>query len=259
MSLRKISAIAKVTTKEFTQPQIVIAITCVWLSIMLASLAFATVSIGQRIFVLSDFGLFLADISTVLLIVIGGSNLLAKEIKRKSIYTVLSKPVGRITYLLGKFWGLLAASIILNIILHLLLVIFIFIFENKFVWSLLVNIWYVALQSSILSSVCLLASSIMVTPALVGIATSAAFVAGRNISVLSGILKQNSLDTPAYKLILITESILPSLSSINVADALTYQQLPSLMHALNSLLYAISYTAMILALTILALCKREFN
>jgi ABC-type transport system involved in multi-copper enzyme maturation permease subunit len=259
MSVKKISAIAKVTSKEFTQTEVVLAIIFLWLAIMLVSLAFATVSIGQRVYVLSDLGLCIANIFTILLIVIGGSNLLSKEIKKKSIYTVLSKPISRTSYLLGKFLGLWLASLALNILLHLLLVLFILLFEAQFISVLFINVWYVALQSLILSAICFLASSIMVTPALVGITTFAVFIAGQNITVLTQLLSESSPNSATYRLVYIAESVLPSLASINVADLLTYQQIPGFFHATNSLLYTICYTAMILVLTVLALQKREFN
>lgn len=78
---------------------------------------------NRRVFI--DFGLFFITVLGVFLAIFIGVNLVFKEIDRKSIYLIVSKPVRRYEFLIGKYLGavltlFVAISIMLIVFLSLL-------------------------------------------------------------------------------------------------------------------------------------------
>jgi ABC-type transport system involved in multi-copper enzyme maturation permease subunit len=69
---------------------------------------------GQDIKIIKDFGLAAISVIGLLIAVFIGVGLVWKEVERRSIYSVLSKPVRRYEFLLGKYFGL-ALTLVVNV------------------------------------------------------------------------------------------------------------------------------------------------
>ena len=69
---------------------------------------------GQDIKIIKDFGLAAISIIGLLIAVFIGVGLVWKEVERRSIYSVLSKPVRRYEFVLGKYFGL-ALTLLVNV------------------------------------------------------------------------------------------------------------------------------------------------
>ena len=61
---------------------------------------------GQDIKIIKDFGLAAISVIGLLIAVFIGVGLVWKEVERRSIYSVLSKPIRRYEFVLGKYFGL---------------------------------------------------------------------------------------------------------------------------------------------------------
>ncbi len=61
----------------------------------------------QELKLLKDFSLFAMTLFSSLLAIVGTAILIPRDIEDRTIYTILSKPVSRIEYLLGKLFGVL--------------------------------------------------------------------------------------------------------------------------------------------------------
>ena len=69
---------------------------------------------GQDIKIIKDFGLAAISIIGLLIAVFIGVGLVWKEVERRSIYSVLSKPIRRYEFVLGKYFGL-ALTLAVNV------------------------------------------------------------------------------------------------------------------------------------------------
>ena len=69
---------------------------------------------GQDIKIVKDFGLAAISVIGLLIAVFIGVGLVWKEVERRSIYSVLSKPIRRHEFLLGKYFGL-ALTLAVNV------------------------------------------------------------------------------------------------------------------------------------------------
>ena len=73
---------------------------------MAASFLLAQLTAGQDVKIIKDLGLAAASLMGVLIAVFIGIGLVAKEVERRSIYSLLSKPITRSQFILGKYLGL---------------------------------------------------------------------------------------------------------------------------------------------------------
>jgi ABC-type transport system involved in multi-copper enzyme maturation permease subunit len=74
--------------------------------LMGASFLLAQLTAGQDVKIIKDLGLSAATLMGVLIAVFIGIGLVAKEVERRSIYSLLSKPITRTQFILGKYLGL---------------------------------------------------------------------------------------------------------------------------------------------------------
>lgn len=119
----RLSAIALSTYKsEIAQPLfpllILLGLFLLWLFIWIPYNTF-----GEDIKMLKDSGLVVIMLLGILLAVWAASNSVADEIEGKTALTVLSKPVGRRSFILGKFLGIVWTVAVLFAVLGLMLLI----------------------------------------------------------------------------------------------------------------------------------------
>ncbi|MEE2639863.1 MAG: ABC transporter permease [Planctomycetota bacterium] len=116
----KVSAVALSTFKtEVSQPVymilMVIAIVCVGLFVILPYNTF-----GEDIKMLKDAGLTLILVLSIFLAIWAASKSIAEEIEGRTALTVLSKPIGRRQFIIGKFvgigWSLAIFAIVVGIV-----------------------------------------------------------------------------------------------------------------------------------------------
>jgi Cu-processing system permease protein len=74
--------------------------------LMAASFLLAQLTAGQDVKIIKDLGLAAASLIGVLIAVFFGIGLVTKEVERRSIYSLLSKPVTRAQFIVGKYLGL---------------------------------------------------------------------------------------------------------------------------------------------------------
>lgn len=247
------------TLKELIRSKMLYGIFGISLCLLLAATAFATVSIGNQAKVIKDFGLFLITISSATLATIGGSTLLSKELSKKTIYNLLSKPVSRHTFIIGKFLGILALCITVIGISTAALMAYASLFEGQWDFKIAVGGCYILLEAVILCGAALFFSSLVVTPALSGVFSFALFLAGRGLDSILALVQNSELSFWSQKAILSIYWILPQTFRFTVANDLVYGIVPPLSYFLDCTMYAASYTGVLLVIASLLFSKRDFN
>lgn len=92
--------------KESVRDRVLFAIAGFALVLVAASVLIGEITAGQDVKIIKDLGLATLELSGVLMAVFIGVGLVAKEIERRSIYSLLAKPVHRWEFVLGKYAGL---------------------------------------------------------------------------------------------------------------------------------------------------------
>lgn len=113
----RIAAIAGNTFREAARNKIMHAILGLALVIILCSKALAWISAGEDVKVMTDLGLAAITLFGVIVALFSGANLLYKEVDRKTSYLILSKPVRRYEFIVGKYIGLTAVLLVCTAIM----------------------------------------------------------------------------------------------------------------------------------------------
>lgn len=106
--MSKIGIIALNTFKESIRDKILYNIGAMGLFLVLFSIVLGDWSVFDRSHVIKSFSLSILSFSGVLLAIFVGIGLVQKEIQKKTVLTLLSKPIKRSQFILGKFIGLQA-------------------------------------------------------------------------------------------------------------------------------------------------------
>ena len=119
----RVSAIALATFKsETAQPIFLIAISLTAVFLCL-SVFFPYHTFGEDIKMLKDAGLNVIKVACIIVAIWGASTTVADEIEGKTALTVLSKPISRRSFIIGKFTGISWTVALMYIILGLLLLV----------------------------------------------------------------------------------------------------------------------------------------
>ncbi|MBY0356719.1 MAG: ABC transporter permease [Candidatus Obscuribacterales bacterium] len=101
-----INAVALNTFRETVRDRVLYAIFFFALLASIAGAIFGSLSVHQEVRILLDLGLLTITIFGAVIAVFVGANLVFKEIDKKTIYLIFSKPIARGEFILGKFLGL---------------------------------------------------------------------------------------------------------------------------------------------------------
>lgn len=104
--MSKIGIIAYNTFKESVRDKILYNIGAVGLLLIVFSIILGDWSVFDREHVVKSFSLSVLSFSGVLLSIFVGIGLVQKEIQKKTVLTLLSKPIKRWQFIVGKFLGL---------------------------------------------------------------------------------------------------------------------------------------------------------
>jgi ABC-type transport system involved in multi-copper enzyme maturation permease subunit len=114
--MKAIVAIALNTFREAVRNRILYIILIFALLLMASSWIVRDLTISAHGRVVQDFGLSCISFFGLAIAILVGIGLVYNELDKKSIYTIVSKPVGRWQFLLGKYFGLLL-TIYVNVLI----------------------------------------------------------------------------------------------------------------------------------------------
>lgn len=213
-------------------------------------------TLGDAMKVLKDTGLAAINFFCVLIAVFTGINLVYKEIDKKTVYNILSKPVRRDEFILGKFLGLALTMLAALGAMAVLFFAFVALSGGGFDGGILLYFFMLYLELLIIVALSLLFSS-FTTPILSFIFTVSLYLIGQVLwtyNEFKGFLK-----VPAWRWL--TEAfyyLLPNLRKFNIKSEVVLGTLPGAATILYAVLYALLYTAAVLALAVLVFRRREF-
>lgn len=248
-------SLATATWKSFLREKIFYAVILVSFLILSFSYLLATLTIIESRKLLLDFGFAAISLSGIMIAVFIGVFAISKELEMKTIYTVLSKPVSRSSFLLGKYIGCLfilsSTHVFLGVVLSLVVKVAGESIPNGFIESIFLTL----LESSVILSVAFL-FSIITSGFFAGSLSLAIFLIGRSsVSVLAMTEKASTPEVRA--LARGVYWIFPNLERYNIRDVVAYgRDFPGEMIS-NAGIYTILYTAFCLGLAILLLDRKE--
>ncbi len=170
-------AIAQNTIREVVRQRMVLVLALFGVGLVAASQVLSPIALGEGRKVVTDFGLAGSSLLATLLAVMLGSNLLHKELERRTIYAVMAKPIRRSEFLLGKFMGLWVTSAALVAGMTAMVLALLSIAYRDTPWILLGSLALTVVELGVITAVVVFFSS-FTTPALTAFFAIATIVAG---------------------------------------------------------------------------------
>jgi len=258
--LWRVTAIARNAFREAVRDRVLYNLVLFVLLLTGASVFIGELSGGQERKVIVDLGLSAMLLFGVFIAIFVGVGLVYKEIERRTIYAVFSKPVGRGEFLLGKYFGL-CLTLLLNVAVMGVGVSLALVYVKGGWDPLILTIWpavlLIYMELMLLTSIALLFSSFS-SPALSALLTFFVFIIGHfsaDLKSLAGSLGSNSarwLFTGLYYL-------LPNLANYSFITPAAHGQAPSAGLVLLTALYSVVYITVILAAATLIFSRRNFK
>ena len=153
--------IAKNTFKEIVRNKFLYLIIFFAFVFILFSLALGELTIGESEKVITDFGLGMIEIFGLIGVLFVGSQLLFKEIEGKTIFLILSKPIKRQDFIIGKFFGF-SGTIALIVILQSILYLGVLFFQDIAITELILwTLFFTFLKLEILLAIVFFFSTFM--------------------------------------------------------------------------------------------------
>jgi ABC-type transport system involved in multi-copper enzyme maturation permease subunit len=114
--MQSVMAVAKNTFRETIRDKILYNLVFFALLLMGSSVLLGTLTIGEQARIVKDLGLAAINLVAVIIAIFLGVGLVSREIERRTIYTILARPITRIQFVLGRYIGL-AGIVTVNIVI----------------------------------------------------------------------------------------------------------------------------------------------
>ena len=259
-SLWRISAIARNTFREAVRDRVLYNLVLFVLLLTAAAIFIGELSGGQERKIIVDLGLSAMLLFGVFIAIFVGVGLVYKEIERRTIYAIFSKPVGRGEFLLGKYLGL-CLTLLVNVVVMGLGVSLALAYVAKGWDPLILTLWpavlMIYMELMLITALALLFSSFS-SPALSALLTFCIFIIGHFSADLKSLA--TSLGSTGARLLFGgLYYLLPNLSNYSFITPAAHGRAPAPGFILSTGLYAVVYIAVILTAATLVFSRRNFK
>lgn len=255
--MKKIWAIAINTFRENIRDRILYNLLAFALMMILLSIALVQLSTGEWQRITIDVGLSGISIFGSLIAIFLGISLVSKEMERRTIYTLLSKPVPRPFFMLGKYLGL-ALTIIVNLaIMAVVYLIVLYYLKGHFTWAQAQAMVLILVKLLIVAAIALFFST-FTTPTLSAIFTLSIFIIGHLTNDIKTFGERAGKPIINY-LSAVIYYLLPNLSNYSWLENATYGDIKPGQEFLITILIGIFTAGLILILASLILEKKDFT
>ena len=255
----KIQAVIRNTFREAVRDKILYNLVFFALLVIATSAVLGNLTIGERLKIIQDVSLAAMSIFGLMIAIFVGIGLVHKEIQRRTIYTLLAKPIYRHQFLIGKYLGLML-TIFINVAIMtgaLFAMLWLFSLGESVNWDLWKAIVLIMVELMVITSVAIFFSTFS-TPTLSAMFTLGVYIAGRFSTDLK-ILAGNTESLFHKYLALAFHYILPNLEKFDVKGLVVYDVPISLEYVLVSILYGLAYIVFLILLATFIFQRRDFK
>lgn len=224
-----------------------------------AAVLVGQISIQIEHIVVVNLGLTAISIFGIIIAIFIGVGLVAKEIEKRTLYTVLSRPVRRWEFIVGKFLGLAVTLVVNTFFMALGLFAALLYVSHGYtradLW-LLVALYFIVLEFFLMTALALLFSSFS-TPIMSSVFAFAVFLIGtfadelREVAAMMPAAGRTIVTTFAY--------LVPNFSALNVISQVAHGEPVELSLIAFNTLYALLYSAAAISIAALIFDRRNLK
>jgi ABC-type transport system involved in multi-copper enzyme maturation permease subunit len=257
--MSRVVNIAANTFREAVRDRVLYNLIAFALLLSGAAILVGQISIDIERLVVVNLGLTAVSLFGVVIAIFIGIGLVSKEMEKRTLYTVLSRPVRRWEFIVGKFVGLTGTLFVNTFFMAIGVFAALLYVSHKFQSSdawILVALFFIVLQFLILCSLTLLFSSFS-SPLLSAVFAFSLFVIGsfaedlRGFARMSHGLTQWMATAAAY--------LVPNFSALNVIGQVAHEQPISAHLIAYNAAYALAYSTMAISGAVLIFERRNLK
>ena len=267
--MRAILLVAGAVFRESVRDRVPYSMVLFAVLLMAASYLISQMTAGQDVKMIKDLGLASIAIFGLLIAVFIGIGLVSKEVERKSIYGLLSKPVSRPQFILGKFLGLVL-TLVINIgamTAAFYAVLFYMTTANPAVEAaafaptldprLMIAVLLILAELTLVTALALFFSTFS-SPLLATLLTLGLWVAGHFNADLRHF--ENVVDSAAVAwMARVLYYVLPNLAPFDVKAEVVHGIPVTVRHVVLTSAYGLTYTGLLLVAAIAVFRRRDFK
>ena len=253
--MRAILSVAATTFRESIRNRTVLGILVLALGFIVSALLLAELSLDQRVRVITDWGLFCVSIFGVILAILIGVSLVQKEVRRKTLYVILTRPIHRWQYVIGKYLGLALTLLVEVGTMSLALVLLLWISGTPPTLLLIKALLVILAEILVVAALAVFFAS-FASPYLSGVFTLGLFVVGRSLETL-GTLADKVEVAVVHGLLKGLFFVLPAFADFNLSNRVVHD-IPIGMNEVGWLwLYGVGYLGVLLFFSAWIFSRRD--
>lgn len=254
----RIVAIAGNTFREAIRDRVLYNLVVFVLLIVACAILLGELTNGQEARTIVNIGLNAMLIFGTFIAIFVGVGLVSKEIEKRTVFNIFSKPVNRTEFIIGKFFGLCLTLLInvavmgVGVSLALL-----YVGDRSLTYSIWPAIALIFIELTITTAVATMFSSFS-SPALSALLTFFVFIIGH----MSASLRELAVGMNSRAAAFILDAIyyvLPNLALFSFRTEAANSLLPSASMVAYAVVYAAVYCAILLAITTMIFARRNFK
>ena len=268
--MKAIGAIAVNVFRESVRDKVLYNLVLFAILMIGTSYLLGQLTAGQDVKIIKDLGLSATSVFGLFIAVFIGIGLVSKEVERRSVYSLLPKPIHRYQLILGKYAGL-TLTLVVNIALMTLAFYAVLLYaawgvdpDVQAAWdapaldpALLTAIGLILIELLLVTAIALFFSTFS-TPMLSAALTFGLFIVGHFSNDLRNF--NQVLDSPAaVALARGLYWVLPNLGQFDVKTQVVHGQPVPLGYVALTSGYAALYTAMLLSIAVYVFSRRDFK
>jgi ABC-type transport system involved in multi-copper enzyme maturation permease subunit len=254
--MRKIAAVVLNTFREAIRDKVFITIIVFSIIIMGSGRIVKPLALGEEGKVIKDIGLNSITFFSVLIGILVGGRLVYKEIEKKTIYLVISRPIHRWQFIVGKHFGLLLVLFESLLIMTGAFYVILFLLKIQANFYLLLSILMTFFQLWIITAIAILLST-FTTPITSAIFAFALYFIGH----LTGDLKALAAMSKSVQVKFVCNALyylLPNLSNFDIKNQVVHNVIIEPNVIFFAIGYAIVYSAVIIFIASLIFQRKDF-
>jgi ABC-type transport system involved in multi-copper enzyme maturation permease subunit len=244
------------TFRESVRDRIFYVLLVFAIVVIACSKAIGWISMEQDVKVMQDLGLAAIAFFSVIISIYVGTGLLYKETDKRTIYTIISKPVRTYEFILGKYLGLMLTLLVNVLVMGGVFLAYLYGWVRVANWGLVKAISLIYVEVVVVTALAIFFST-MASPILSAVFTFCMFILGHFVSGLA--LLATYLKSAAGKIACeAAQFILPNLYFFDVKmDAVHERPIPN-MQVAEMVVYGVMYAAILLIVSVKIFDRKNF-
>jgi ABC-type transport system involved in multi-copper enzyme maturation permease subunit len=263
LHLGRVFAVARNTYREAIRNRAFLGLLLLSVAFILSSVLLSALAVaGEGARVVVDFGFFAVGLFSAATAIVMGALLVYKEIEKKTIYTIVSKPIHRYEFMIGKYLGLMLILVAQVVGLTIVWALVILLREGDVTVEHAKGMLLVLMEVGVVAAVAMMFSAAS-NPMLTGLFTFGVFIVGRLVYLIEAMLQapkglfvDNAL-ARAFGETVVT--VFPDLSVFDVSQQVLLGVAVAPSYLAHALAYATGYAVVFMVIALFAFERRDFT